>query len=60
MSAAAWPGPQQHSFTTADPLEAREILDQAFGGRVRVNVTAPASPASPLPSPTQGPSPSAT
>jgi AraC-like DNA-binding protein len=40
MSAAAWPGPQQHSFTTADPLEAREILDQAFGGRVRVNVTA--------------------
>ncbi|HEX4253449.1 MAG TPA: helix-turn-helix transcriptional regulator [Streptosporangiaceae bacterium] len=40
MAAAAWPGPQRHSFTTADPVEAREVLDQAFGGRVRVNVTA--------------------
>ena len=40
MAAAARPGPQRHSFTTADPLEAREVLDQTFGGRLRVNVTA--------------------
>ena len=40
MTAAAWPGPRRHSFATADPLEAREVLDQTFGGEVRVNVTA--------------------
>jgi AraC-like DNA-binding protein len=40
MTATAWPGPQRRSFTTADPLEAREALDQIFGSRVRVDVTA--------------------
>jgi AraC-like DNA-binding protein len=40
MTAGAWAGPQRHSFATADPLEAREVLDQTFGGRLRVNVTA--------------------
>jgi AraC-like DNA-binding protein len=39
MAAAASPGPKRHSFTTADPLEAREALDQTLGGRVRVNLT---------------------
>jgi AraC-like DNA-binding protein len=39
MAAAASPGPKRHSFTTADPLEARQALEQTLGGRVRVNLT---------------------
>jgi AraC-like DNA-binding protein len=34
MTATAWPGPQRHEFTTTDPMQAREYLDQAFGTRL--------------------------
>jgi AraC-like DNA-binding protein len=34
MTATARPGPQRHEFTTTDPMQAREYLDQAFGTRL--------------------------
>ena len=34
MTATAWPGPQRHEFTTTDPMQAREYLEQAFGTRL--------------------------
>jgi AraC-like DNA-binding protein len=34
--AAGWSGPQRLAFSTADPLRAREFLDDTYGGRLLV------------------------